>query len=72
MKYDTYTDKELARQPLGTAIIKIMHGSCPACTAKIQCQIGRAKHKITYCESCGQKIIWEVQNDKQKESCTNL
>ncbi len=61
MKYDTYTEKERARQPFGVTIVKTMYGNCPICTAQIECRIGRAKHKITYCECCGQKIVWEVR-----------
>lgn len=61
MKYDNYTEKECAQQPLGITTVKTMYGNCPSCTAHIECRIGQANHKITYCESCGQKIVWEVQ-----------
>ena len=64
MSCDNCTEKESAHQPLGLVKVKLMRGACPMCSAKIECELGQAAHRITYCEICGQKILWKELRDE--------
>ena len=65
MSCDKCNGKELERPPLSPTIIRVIRGFCPSCSAKIECEISRTKHRgtlyVTHCETCGQKLIWNFR-----------
>ena len=55
--------REVAKVALNPKKIEVYRGACPECTAKVECEIKDEKFKISFCENCGQKIVWEAENE---------
>ncbi len=55
--------REIAKYALNAKKIEVYRGACPECTAKVECVFKREEFKISFCENCGQKILWEAEHE---------
>ncbi len=58
-----FPTREVAKVPLNAKKIEVYRGACPECTARVECTFKGEDYKITFCESCGQKIVWEAAHE---------